>query len=132
MELFHTYKRAQEVAFRAPEFFYPFLAPLLRVFYPKSKVRGKPHLKQIEICFTSCALVYPKINVELLAINPDDLEIGLRNHWRNLVLLFEFFIPLVCHCLSTFFYFHIYFTFADLYLFLSDFVEYGFSACCQG
>jgi len=104
MELFHTYKKAQEVAFRAPEFFYPFLAPLLHVFYPKSKVRSKPHLKQIEICFTICALVYPKIKEELLAINPDELEIDLRNHWRNLVLLFEFFIPLV-RPLSTFFYF---------------------------
>ena len=96
MELFHTYKKAQEVAFRAPEFFYPFLAPLLHIFYHKSKVRSKPHLKQIEICFTICALVYPTINDELLTINPEVLQIELRNHYRNLVLLFEFFIPLVC------------------------------------
>jgi hypothetical protein len=35
------------------------------------------------------------ISEEILAVNPDDLHLELRNHWRNLVLLFEFFIPLV-------------------------------------
>ena len=55
MELFHVYKKALEVVWRTPHLFFPFLAPLMHSFYKKSKVKSKPHLKQIEIVFSTCA-----------------------------------------------------------------------------
>jgi hypothetical protein len=90
-----VYKKGMEVVYRTPELFYPFLAPLLHSFFGKSKVRSKPVLKQIEICLSVCAKVYPSIREELLGIPLDNVDPIILNHVRNLILMFEFLIPVV-------------------------------------
>ena len=94
MELFHVYKKCLESIWREPVFFYPFLAPLKHAFYPDSKVKVKPHLKEIEIVFTACTLIYPEIQDRLLSLQ-EAVEGVAKNHIRNLLIFFEFFLPVV-------------------------------------
>jgi hypothetical protein len=95
MELFHIYKKCLESIWREPVFFYPFLGPLKHAFYPESKVKQKPHLKEIEIIFSSCSLIYPSIQDQLLRL--EERVVGkAKNHLRNLIIFFEFFLPIVC------------------------------------
>jgi hypothetical protein len=98
MELFHVYKKCLESIWREPVFFYPFLAPLKHAFYPDSKVKQKPHLKEIEIVFTACTLVYPDIKDRMHQVEQKTEGI-VKTHMRNLLILFEFFLPVVIHFL---------------------------------
>jgi hypothetical protein len=106
MELFHIYKNCLESIWREPIFFYPFLGPLKHAFYPESKVKQKPRLKEIEIIFTSCTLMYPSIQDRLLRLE-DTVTGTAKNHLRNLIIFFEFFLPVV----SCFFSYSIYLSF---------------------
>ena len=72
----------------------PFLAPLKHAFYPDSKVKQKPHLKEIEIVFTACTLVYPDIKDRMHQVEQKTEGI-VKTHMRNLRILFEFFLPVV-------------------------------------
>lgn len=85
-----------EAIWRLPELFEPFLAPFAHDFYPSTKVKRKPNLKQIEINFAACRLVYPQIRpflLEVLEICPSTI---IRVHLRNLRFFFEFLLPTVC------------------------------------
>ena len=94
MEMFHVYKKTLESIWREPVFFFPFIAPLKHAFYPDSKVKQKPHLKGIEIVFTACTLAYPDIRDRLLHLQ-EGIEGVLKTHVRNLIMFFEFFLPVV-------------------------------------
>jgi hypothetical protein len=94
MELFHIYNKCLHAIWADPLFFYPYIAPLKHSFYPDSSVRCKPHLKEIEIVFTACTLIYPDIQDRLLRLG--DVVVGdAKNHVRNLITFFEFFLPVV-------------------------------------
>jgi hypothetical protein len=94
MELFHVYNKCLHSTWAEPLFFFPYIAPLKHLFFPESKVKCKPHLKEIEIVFTSCTLIYPQIQERLFGLN-DVVEGEMKNHLRNLIILFEFFLPVV-------------------------------------
>ena len=102
MDLFHVYKKMLENTWGSPELFYPFLAPFMHHFYPKSKVFKKPNLKQIEIALTCCRLVYPDIRPILLISLDVVTNPIIRTHYRNLIFLFEFLIPTVYILISNF------------------------------
>jgi hypothetical protein len=94
MELFHIYKMSLHVTWRDSCLFYPFLGPLEHFFYPEGKVKVKPHLKQIEIVFTSLAYVYPEFQQRLLVLQ-DSITGPTKNHIRNFIFMMEFLIPVV-------------------------------------
>ena len=91
MELFHVYKNCLESIWRDPVFFYALIAPLKHAFFPDSKVKIKPKLKEIEITFTACTLIYPEIRTQLLSLQAQ-CDGPLHTHVRNLIILFEFFL----------------------------------------
>ena len=95
MDLFHIYKKMNEAIWRMPQFFEPFIAPLMHEFYPKSKVFRKTNLKQIEITLTACRLVYPELQQLLLEVQKSCTCSITRVHLRNLRFFFEFLLPTV-------------------------------------
>jgi hypothetical protein len=94
MELFHIYKMSLQVTWRDSCLFYPFIAPLEHSFFPEGGVRVKPHLKQIEIVFTSLAFVYPEFRERLLWLQ-DSITGPAKTHLRNFIFMMEFLIPVV-------------------------------------
>jgi hypothetical protein len=99
MELFHIYNKCLHSIWADPLFFFPYIAPLKHAFYPESKVKSKPHLKEIEIVFTTCTLIYPRIQDRLLNLE-NVVEGASTNHLRNLIIFFEFFVPVVLFIFS--------------------------------
>jgi hypothetical protein len=94
MEPFHVYNKCLHAIWAEPCFFFPFIAPLKHIFFPESKVMCTPHLKEIEIVFTTCTLIYPEIQDRLLGLE-NVVEGKMQNHLRNLTIFFEFFLPVV-------------------------------------
>lgn len=95
MELFHPYKKLLEDMWRKPEFFHTIFAPLAHYFHPNSPVKSKPKLKQIESLVTTLRLLWPEFREKFYLL--DNHVKGLaRNHFRNVLLVMEFFIPIVC------------------------------------
>jgi hypothetical protein len=83
-----------EVIWREPSLFFPFFAPLEHRFYPESGVRTGVHLKQIEIAFTACALVYNEFEERLEQL-VDIVHGPAKTHLRNIRFFFEFALPVV-------------------------------------
>jgi len=97
MELFHPYKKLLEDMWRKPEFFYTFFAPMGHYFHPNSPVKTKPKLKYIESMVTTLRLIWPEFRTRFYLIY--NVVNGLeRNHYRNILLILEFFIPIVSVC----------------------------------
>ena len=95
LDLFHIYKKMLEATWRLPQFFEPFLAPLMHQFYPSSKLKRKPNLKQIEITLAACRLVYPEIRELLVEAQTNCFCDITRVHLRNLQFFFQFLLPTV-------------------------------------
>ena len=94
MELFHPYKKILEDTWRKPEFFYTLFAPLAHSFHPNSPVKRKPKLKEIESYVTILRLLWPEFRAKYYLLL-DYLEGSAKVHLRNILLVFEFFIPIV-------------------------------------
>ena len=95
LELFHPYKKLLEDTWKQPEFFYTFFAPLRHSYNPGSGILAKPKLKEIEAVATTLALIWPGYRPqyhELLNAMDEGIR---RNHFRNIVLILDFFIPIV-------------------------------------
>ncbi len=95
LDMFHIYKKMLENIWVQPELFRTFLAPLMHQFYPKTPVRKKPRLKQIEITLTCCHLVYPTVRDQILQTLDLIDNAMIKTHLRNIIFLFEFLIPIV-------------------------------------
>ena len=101
MELFHPYKKLLEDTWRKPEFFYSFFAPLSHSFHPNGAVYKKPKLKQIESFVTALRLIWPEFRDHFWVIL--DYVNGLqKKHLRNVLLIMEFFVPIVRFSLLSF------------------------------
>ena len=98
MELFHPYKKLAENMWRTPELFYTFFAPLAHCFHPGSGVMPKPKLRQIEMYITTLRVVWPEWGMKFLEF-VSIFEGPLSNHFRNIVMILEFFIPIVSYWL---------------------------------
>ena len=106
MEFFHPYKKLLEDVWRKPELSYTFFAPLSHSLNPKSPVKTKPKLKLIDSYFTMLRLLWPEFRVAYHTLHRS-LTGKLKTHLQNILLIFEFFIPIVsCSALiSTLFFF---------------------------
>ena len=100
MEFFHPYKKLLEDTWRLPEFYYTFFAPLEHSFHQNSCVYPKPKLKRLESYFTALRLAWPEFRTRFLVLG-DILTGKARKHMRNVLLIFEFFIPVVSFVRST-------------------------------
>jgi hypothetical protein len=98
LELWHPYKKLMEDVWRKPELFYTFWAPLEHSIHPTSAVYTKPKMKKLEAYFTAMRLLWPEFRELFLAL-PPPVSGQLRAHLRNIILIFEFFIPIVCSLL---------------------------------
>lgn len=96
MEFFHPYKKLLEDVWKKPELFYTFFAPLSHSLNPKSPVKIKPKLKLIDSYFTMLRLLWPEFRTEFrtLLVNQSG---KLKTHLQNILLIFEFFIPIVSY-----------------------------------
>jgi len=94
MEFFHPYKKLLEDVWRKPELFYTFFAPLCHSLNPKSPVKIKPKLKLIDSYFTMLRLLWPEFRAGFRGLLPD-LTGKIKTHMQNILLIFEFFIPIV-------------------------------------
>ena len=94
MEFFHPYKKMLEDVWRKPELFYAFFAPLAHSLNPNSPVKTKPKLKFIESYFTMLRLLWPQYRLQFRALLPT-LRGKLKTHLQNILLIIEFFIPIV-------------------------------------
>src|SRR5690349_6212166 len=94
MDLFHPYKKLLEDTWRKPEFFYIFFAPLSHFFHPGSAAYTKPKLKAIETYKTSLLLSWPNWRKKFLVLLPF-LKGVVANHFRNILLILDFFLPIV-------------------------------------
>lgn len=94
MEFFHPYKKLLEDVWKKPELFYTFFAPLSHALNPKSPVKIKPKLKLIDSYFTMLRLLWPTFRAQFRTLLPD-LSGKLKTHFQNILLIFEFFIPIV-------------------------------------
>ena len=94
MEMWHVYKKLLEDIWKTPELFYTFWAPLAHCFYPDSAVFVKPKLKMIESYFTAIRLVWGECREAFLQLIPT-LTPLLKPHFMNILLITEFFIPVV-------------------------------------
>jgi hypothetical protein len=94
MELFHPYKKLLENVWRKPEFFYTFFAPLAHSFHPGSGVMPKPKLREIEMYITTLRVVWGEMRTKFLDL-AQFLPPPLSNHFRNIMMILEFFIPIV-------------------------------------
>jgi hypothetical protein len=105
MEFFHPYKKLLEDVWRAPELFYTFFAPLCHSLNPKSPVKKKPRLKLIDSYFTMLRLLWPEFRAGFHTLHRT-LKGKLRAHLQNILLVFEFFIPIVSlHWMFSMFFF---------------------------
>ena len=96
LELFHPYKKLLENIWKQPEFFYTLFAPIRHSYNPSSKIFAKPKLKEIEAVSTTLALIWPGYRPQfhhLLAAMEDGKR---RTHLRNIILVLDFFLPIVC------------------------------------
>ncbi len=99
MEFFHPYKKLLEDVWKKPELFYTFFAPLSHALNPKSPVKIKPKLKLIDSYWTMLRLLWPEFRQGFRALLPE-LTGKLKTHLKNILLIFEFFIPIVSISLS--------------------------------
>src|SRR5690242_15377683 len=96
-DLFHPYKKLLEDTWRKPEFFYPFFAPLTHLLHPDGPVYPKPKLKEIESFVTALTLVRPDWREKFHSLLPL-LEGEFVVHFRNILLILDFFLPIVSVC----------------------------------
>jgi hypothetical protein len=94
MEFFHPYKKLLEDVWRKPELFYTFFAPLCHYVNPNSPVKIKPKLMFIDSYFTMLRLIWPEFRGPFRHLL-DVLGAPLKMHLQNILLVFEFFIPIV-------------------------------------
>ena len=94
MEFFHPYKKLLEDVWRKPELFYTFFAPLCHSMNSKSPVKVKPKLKLIDSYFTMLRLLWPEFRARFRSLLPN-LRGKLKVHFQNVLLVCEFFIPIV-------------------------------------
>jgi hypothetical protein len=94
MDLFHPYKKLLEDVWRRPELYYTFFAPLEHAIHADSKVRRKPKLKQIESFFLALRHSWGEFRDRFLALQ-NSVQGDALCHLRNIILLGEFFLPLV-------------------------------------
>jgi hypothetical protein len=100
LEFFHPYKFACDKIWQSKHYFKSCFTPLAQALYPKATaVQKKNPLKWLECNFTLLRMVYPAVRTELdNAIQ--DAELARWPALKNLQLLFEFFLPVVCLLLS--------------------------------
>ena len=79
-----------------PDFFYTYWAPLQHELYPNAGVFTKPILKDMEIRLAMARLAYPHFRARLWNLLHKQPPVHAFNHLRNLWLLLEYFLPLVC------------------------------------
>src|SRR5690348_5903545 len=94
LEFFHSYKTLLEDIWKQPEFFYTFFAPLRHSYSPSSQVFTKPKLKEIECLATALALIWPEWR-EQYHFLLGHVKGQLATHLRNIVLILDFFLPIV-------------------------------------
>src|SRR4051794_25223876 len=95
MELFHPYKTLLENLWKKPEFFYSFFGPLSHCFHPNSPVALKPRLKLLGSYATALRLVWPEFRPNYLFLVKHLQKEPLRTHFKNVLLILDFFIPIV-------------------------------------
>ena len=99
MEFFHPYKKLLEDVWKQPEFFYTFFAPLHHHFFPDSAVFANQKLKMIESIFTVVRMLWPDYRAKFHLLLT--FVFGLRRtHLRNILLVMDFFVPLVSNLRS--------------------------------
>ena len=94
MEFFHNFKKLMEDVWKQPELFYTFFARLSHALNPKSPVKVKPKMKLLQSYFTTLALLWPDYRAPFIALLKECTG-PLLIHLRNILLIFEFFIPIV-------------------------------------
>lgn len=94
MEFFHNYKKLMEDVWKQPELFYTFFARLSHALNPKSPVKIKPKMKLLQSYFTTLALLWPEYRTPFIGLLQSCTG-HLLIHLRNILLIFEFFIPIV-------------------------------------
>lgn len=99
MGVWHIYKQASIQVYRLAGAH--FLAPFFHHSFPDRKFYAVPKLRSITYRLSLVRLSYPYWRKTLRLALQDDLPVADRQHLRNLKLLVEYFIPLVCFlCLS--------------------------------
>ena len=94
MELFHNYKKLMEDVWCQPELFYTFFAPMSHSLNPNSPVKIKPKMKLLQSYFTILTLSLSKWREAFLGLRQTCTGLVML-HLRNILLIFEFFIPIV-------------------------------------
>ena len=104
MELWHPYKKLLEDTWKKPELFYTFFAPLEHSLHPASAVYVKPKMKKLEAYFTALRMIWQDYRQPFLQLLPA-ADGNLKVHLQNILLLFEFFLPVVPFSRISFFYY---------------------------